>query len=295
MKPLESHDYKDRTYLSAIESAKYLGISVKDLHNLVKKGIVPTYMSASGQMRFDLQDLIKTEKKLNILPYKKKKEITQNNIFEVNGTIQQIYIKSPPCLNELIQNIEIKKTLLHFQHELLNKISEELSFLLQQVIDEKKILSLIPDSLDSFFNVCFLLDKIERIPKNINLWIIYLLTYITGKNTLSEIYKIVYCLDFLYTKTKELKTNELHCIISNIKRLIEMIKKCYQSNGSYLSCPKESPFEETRYAIFSINLIEDMIQDLVYNYEVIDLNPIKIIFENLNNPVETYSFIVKNR
>lgn len=101
MKPLESHDYKDRTYLSAIESAKYLGISVKDLHNLVKKGILNTQISASGQMRFDLQDLIKTEKKLNILTYKKKEEISQNNIFEVNGTIQKIYVKNSIRMDEI--------------------------------------------------------------------------------------------------------------------------------------------------------------------------------------------------
>lgn len=101
MKSLESHDYKDRAYLSAIESAKYLGISVKDLHNLVKKKIINTQISASGQMRFDLQDLIKAEKKLNILTYSKKEEIPQNNIFEVNGTTQKIYVKNSAYMEDL--------------------------------------------------------------------------------------------------------------------------------------------------------------------------------------------------
>ncbi len=101
MKSLESRDYKDRAYLSAIESAKYLGISVKDLHNLVKKKIINTQISASGQMRFDLQDLIKVEKKLNILSYDNKEQISPNNIFEVNGTTQKIYVKNSTHMEDI--------------------------------------------------------------------------------------------------------------------------------------------------------------------------------------------------
>ncbi len=74
MKQLESSDYKDRSYLSAIESAKYLGISVQDLHSLVKKGVISVQVSASGQMRFNLLELINTERKLNITSCKKMKK-----------------------------------------------------------------------------------------------------------------------------------------------------------------------------------------------------------------------------
>lgn len=50
-------DYRDRSYLSAIESAKYLGITVDELHLLVSRGSIPAMTAASGQMRFALGDL----------------------------------------------------------------------------------------------------------------------------------------------------------------------------------------------------------------------------------------------
>lgn len=50
-------DYRDRSYLSAIEAARYLRLSVKELHSLVKDGKVETKLSTSGQMRFALEEL----------------------------------------------------------------------------------------------------------------------------------------------------------------------------------------------------------------------------------------------
>ncbi|MEW6680845.1 MAG: hypothetical protein AB1297_07525 [bacterium] len=53
---MEPKDYKNRTYLSAIEVAKFLDISVEMLHNLANKQIIKAQIAASGQMRFDLRD-----------------------------------------------------------------------------------------------------------------------------------------------------------------------------------------------------------------------------------------------
>jgi excisionase family DNA binding protein len=63
MRKMEPKDYKDRAYLSAIEAAKYLDISVTTLHNLAKKGIIKFQIAGSGQMRFDLKDLKEYESK----------------------------------------------------------------------------------------------------------------------------------------------------------------------------------------------------------------------------------------
>jgi len=49
--------------------------------------------------------------------------------------------------------------------------------------------------------------------------------------------------------------------------------------------------EETRYAIFSINLLEDVIQDIIYYYSVSELQPIKKIYENVNDFQQTYKLI----
>jgi hypothetical protein len=69
---------------------------------------------------------------------------------------------------------------LDFQHQLIEINKESLSRLLQSVIDEKKIVKIIPKDLDSFFKVCFILDNINKVPENANLWLIYILIYINN-------------------------------------------------------------------------------------------------------------------
>ncbi len=57
MKPIAPSDYAQRRYLSVGEAARLLGISVNELHALVKGGEVPAYRAASGQYRFDREQL----------------------------------------------------------------------------------------------------------------------------------------------------------------------------------------------------------------------------------------------
>ena len=54
---LTTQDYSRRSYLSAPEAARYLGITVKELHSLVKSGRLGAAISASGQQRFDIVEL----------------------------------------------------------------------------------------------------------------------------------------------------------------------------------------------------------------------------------------------
>jgi len=61
---MESKDYKNRTYLSAIESAKYLNVSVEMLHALANRQVIKVEIAASGQMRFDIRELKKYETNL---------------------------------------------------------------------------------------------------------------------------------------------------------------------------------------------------------------------------------------
>lgn len=110
-------------------------------------------------------------------------------------------------------------------------------------------MNIIPNNLESFFEVCFILDNFNKVPHNTNLWLIYLLSYIKEEISLNEIAKIMYSIDFLYSKI-ELKINELNQLIGKIKQLGEIIDKYYQNDGTYRSSLKESPLEETRYALF---------------------------------------------
>ena len=98
------NDYKERKYLSAIEVAKYLGISVKEVHKLLKTGRLKGYKSASGQYRFDLQDVKLIENEITGKKQHSQIEIETENILEVNGTIQKVFVKDARNMEEIEDN-----------------------------------------------------------------------------------------------------------------------------------------------------------------------------------------------
>ena len=51
------NDYQSRSYLSVVEVATHTGLSVPEIHRLIKTGALPSSKSASGQYRFDLRDI----------------------------------------------------------------------------------------------------------------------------------------------------------------------------------------------------------------------------------------------
>jgi len=101
---MEPKDYKNRTYLSAIEAAKFLNISVGILHNLTNKQVIKAQIAASGQMRFDLKDLKKYEEKFKPKVQSNKKDIKKINVIEINGTAQKILVKNSMRMDDLSDN-----------------------------------------------------------------------------------------------------------------------------------------------------------------------------------------------
>ncbi|MGH9427497.1 MAG: DNA methyltransferase [Terriglobia bacterium] len=59
-----SGEYEARDYLSAVEAAQILSVSVRDLHRIARSGRLPVQVSPSGQMRFRLTDLLDARKKI---------------------------------------------------------------------------------------------------------------------------------------------------------------------------------------------------------------------------------------
>ncbi len=98
------NDYKERRYLSAIEVARYLGISVNDVHKLLKIGKLKGYRAASGQYRFDLKDVKSIENGMVKKHKNLSSEIEEENILEVNGTIQKIFVKDAKDMGEIEDN-----------------------------------------------------------------------------------------------------------------------------------------------------------------------------------------------
>jgi hypothetical protein len=184
-------------------------------------------------------------------------------------------------LKKICETIDAKNFILNYQHQLIDITKDNLSHLLQKVVDEEKIVKIIPNNLESFFKICFILNNLNKTPTNTNLWLIYLLSYVSEQNTTEDLYKILYCVDFLYSKL-ELEKNELSKLISGILKCKNLIKKFEQKDGTFKSSLKLSPENEIRYALFSINLLEDLTQDIIHYYKTDKLKPIQKIYQSIN-------------
>lgn len=186
--------------------------------------------------------------------------------------------------------IDAKNDMLEFQHTWIDMAREALSKELQQVVDEDSLMSVLPKDRDSFFKVCFFLDHLGKSPKNANLWLVYLTTWVREATSLTDISRIAYCTDFLYSKI-DLKPNELATVQEYVTRMLIQIRSYSRPDGSYQSSVKRAPLDETRCALFSINILEDLIQDMIFYYPGIELKPIGRIFENVDDIRLTHQLI----
>jgi len=88
----EPGDYRNRSYLSAVEAANYLGTSVERLHDLVGRSLVKANVSASGQMRFELSELKRYEKGAGPVRRLRTPMVARVNTVEANGTVQRLIV-----------------------------------------------------------------------------------------------------------------------------------------------------------------------------------------------------------
>ena len=101
---MDTNDYENRSYLSAIEAAKFLDVSVEFIHNLAKKKIIKGKISSSGQMRFDINELKKYESAIKFPPKKTELNIEKINTVEINETIQKIFVGNSMNMEDLPDN-----------------------------------------------------------------------------------------------------------------------------------------------------------------------------------------------
>ena len=187
--------------------------------------------------------------------------------------------------------IDMKLEMLNFQHNLISMEKARFSHLLQQVVDEKKILKIAPKTLSGFFRVCFILNHIEKTPTNVNIWLVYLLSFLDQKLNSKEIFELIYSLDFLYSKT-ELQKNEVNRMVEGIKKIYKKIQRFSRLDGSFQSDKILSPLEDTRYSLFAINILEDLTQDILFYYgKQAGLKPVKKIYQTIPLWQKTFKFI----
>ncbi len=96
-----SSDYENRSYLSAVEAARYLAIPVAELHELVKRKLLRARKAASGQYRFDIGEIRRLEKS-NLSPHASEaRPVEEVTTLRVNDTSQTIYVKNSQRMTEL--------------------------------------------------------------------------------------------------------------------------------------------------------------------------------------------------
>ena len=183
---------------------------------------------------------------------------------------------------KVINIIDGKNILLNFQHEFLDLESEKLSRRLQRVIDEEKLLQIVPRNLRGFYEVCYVLDKLGKTPDNPAVWLVYLISFFGQIAAAVELAQFMFALDFLYFKCASLKDNEEKSVAEVLKKAHAFIGNFPAKNGMYAANPKEPPLEETRRILFSANLLEDLMQDMAVNTNC-KINRITKIFQTIKN------------
>ncbi|HDP97242.1 MAG TPA: hypothetical protein ENN25_06090 [Euryarchaeota archaeon] len=185
-------------------------------------------------------------------------------------------------LKPVCDTIDAKNDILEFQHDWIDISREALSSELQQVVDEDGLVSVVPKDRESFFRICFILDHLNKSPKNANLWLVYLMTWVSSDLSLAGMSKIVYCIDFLYSKV-DMKPNEVAIVQKTVASLLLRVQSYAKPDGSFQSTVNHAPLDETRCALFAINLLEDLMQDMIYYYPNVEFKPVRKIFENVRD------------
>lgn len=100
---MESVDYRERRYLSAVEAAKFLGITARAVHQLVDEGILRAQVAASGQYRFDLRDLQEIKQQLNLgnTPSPQAEAAIREYRLRLNQTTQIIYVANSQAMTDV--------------------------------------------------------------------------------------------------------------------------------------------------------------------------------------------------
>ena len=193
--------------------------------------------------------------------------------FEDGGTELQL----------VLQKMYDKLTLLDYQNKFLERESKLLSKKLQGVIDDNKTFSIIPRTLKGIYEVCFFMDKIDRMPDSPNIWLVYLSSFKIDDMSSIDFARYMYAFDFVYFKCQDFKENELRSVKRMILNSIQKIQCQIDCNNQEFKTDINESLKNTiLHLLFSINLLEDIQQDSIVNFNL-DIDEVNRIFELIPN------------
>ena len=186
-------------------------------------------------------------------------------------------------LRKVIQSVEDKQYLLEFQKRFLEKENERLAQKLQRVVDEEIIFKIVPRTLTGIYEVCYFMYKLDRKPDVPGMWLVYLATLFKDDLPSIEFAKLMFAFDFVYFKCDDFPENEKQVVKQVVAKATDFIERRINADNGYVSVdPQESLIEGTSHIIFSVNLLEDIVQDAVVNFGV-SLPCVNKIFQTLPN------------
>lgn len=158
-----------------------------------------------------------------------------------------------------------------------------------------------PDSLNGFYEACFILSALQKQPKSVERWLSQAVEFAKKVESLEQAFKVAFCLDFLYfCIPADQKIDNIASVVDALNHLTEFRERFYQERtGGYYTADGNDRCLETRYALFTANVYEDMVQDILH-YRASELNPsitpapIRRIYQSLRDPGKTAQFIQKH-
>ena len=201
------------------------------------------------------------------------------------------FVNGGADLAKAIRVVADKIYLLEYQAQFREQEDRQLSRELQQVVDEEKLLSIVPRTLEGFYRVCYLLDKIGKRPDAPGVWLVYLLSFFNDGMRPADFARYIYALDFLYFHCPGLPENEQAALQPAIEQALGYIgRRTKAAAGALALDPRESPLEETRQILFALNLLEDIKQHAAVKLGL-DLARAGKIFELLPDSSKTADYI----
>lgn len=207
-------------------------------------------------------------------------------------------LKQDESLSDLIQRIDDKNILLEFQHGAYERARRDLQQRVENAVLSGVDFRLIPTTLEGFWEACVILEAMERCSESLDAWLQKALDFANEAFTLEKLFKASFCLDYLYfckpvpdSGVEWEQANDWLSRLGEVFRtIIERVNKFYSGHGQFQSESQRSACEETRYALFAIGVVEDMIQDAWHYYpETIAgriqnfPNPIKRIYQSVSD------------
>jgi len=229
----------------------------------------------------------------------------RTNAYRVPAEKFRTNFKQDDALPLLIQRIDDKNTLLEFQHALYDRVKRDLQQKIEDAVLNGVDFRLIPMTIEGFFEACVILEAMERCPDALDVWFLNALQFADEAATLEKVFRASFCLDYLYfCKPVPSSANEraqaddwLRHLGDVLRIIVEKVNEAYSGKGRFQSGHRKDYCEETRYALFAINVAEDMIQDIWHYYPEIASSiqgfhtPIRRIYQSISEFTEIAKFV----